>query len=1163
MGADLPPASLIRWALANGANPLADASWDDNVGLLVGVVPGRPLTIRGHLDAALWFHRRVLALAWGNPRWAAAAHLNLATVEQARRAYPQALQNARAAYQAAERAGSPEVAWRALATEGVLDARAGRLTPAVGEYGEAIHVLEGQRANAVLGNEQRLRYLEDNSWLYRQIIDVLVRRNARGDAWAALTYSERIKGRLILDLLLRGKGDRSRPQRAPSPRPLSLNAAANNNGSHIGGSRRASGRSFTLSGARLAQMEEQDETPSLSPRQVLDLLPDRHAALMEFCFSDTRLILFLLTPPAHPGSVLPVLHVFAVPRETADRLATAFQQAVSFVPEGGQPDPDYYKPAHALYEFLPAPVRAQLAGCRTLGIVPDGALWYLPFGALVSGFQGGRPHCLAQDTATFDAYSLDSLWETQQSRNRRPRPRLDFVGFGNVVAEKSEKRVLAHAGSPRSLGPTLGHSLDDPRVMPLVKQQLEASRGTYNSDGHIHGVVFVGAQVTKARYASIAGQARIVQIMSHGIFDSANPLASYLRLSPSPMTGRLSAADILRTPLRNELLILAACETGRGPATAGEGLIGMTWAAARAGCPSTLASQWQIPFDSTALLMRRLHALLAAQCRGTAPPLSKAEILRKAELQVLHYTDSSGQQPYNHPYFWAGFTLIGDGGTLDRRWVALAAVPRAPAAPRSKAPPDGARLGDGIEVGNGSESQYTQEAYASPGDIVQIKVFLGNTGNSVGRRPLIYFHRDARLSYIPKSSVEYTKQDNVNIEVPVPDSYIKFTKGGMSFAFGDMAPRPEAGLYLTFQLRVSEHARFAKDRQGNLAERLPVSAKCTFLGHVAFTGSAVVFIRRPRLGLGLVQAKLRMEAMSVTSPARWYSGEGGDPPAAVVPGDLVDFRSVVINQGTEAISGGRVRVYLPRWMTFAGKTRVYDDYSPKGRDMSGRALVTRGLPLPLLKPGNSHAATVTFRARVENSASFRDGAIRTVTGDSVFFWEAGRALTASGAGGVVQQGAVLANGEARVSICARRGLNVLVYDQAVAADADADPLTTSTSSQTVGENEKVKYRVLLENYSARTLRNVTVCIIPPACSSFVPNSLRFDGAHQQEYWALVKGVGIQLTDMVPGFCQELTFEVGVGDNLLDSPILRPIVQVKTSTPVPVLLYEEPVELVRP
>jgi CHAT domain-containing protein len=65
-----------------------------------------------------------------------------------------------------------------------------------------------------------------------------------------------------------------------------------------------------------------------------------------------------------------------------------------------------------------------------------------------------------------------------------------------------------------------------------------------------------------------------------------------------------------------------------------------------------LASHWAVPSKETAALTT---AMMATLYRGGAP-VSRSAALHAAQLKI------AGNPKTAHPFYWAGFTLIGDGG---------------------------------------------------------------------------------------------------------------------------------------------------------------------------------------------------------------------------------------------------------------------------------------------------------------------------------------------------------------------------------------------------------------------------------------------------------------------------------------------------------------------
>ena len=77
------------------------------------------------------------------------------------------------------------------------------------------------------------------------------------------------------------------------------------------------------------------------------------------------------------------------------------------------------------------------------------------------------------------------------------------------------------------------------------------------------------------------------------MYDDADPMYSHLVLAQKPgdrEDGLLEAREIVDLDLHADLVVLSACETGRGMFRGGEGMVGLAWAFLGAGCPATVVS---------------------------------------------------------------------------------------------------------------------------------------------------------------------------------------------------------------------------------------------------------------------------------------------------------------------------------------------------------------------------------------------------------------------------------------------------------------------------------------------------------------------------------------------------------------------------------------------
>jgi len=81
-------------------------------------------------------------------------------------------------------------------------------------------------------------------------------------------------------------------------------------------------------------------------------------------------------------------------------------------------------------------------------------------------------------------------------------------------------------------------------------------------------------------------------------------------------------------------------------------MIGLSWAMFVAGAPATVVSQWKVESASTRELMLGFHQRLMASSKTK---MTKAEALRQAALKLMRNPGAS------HPFYWAGFVLVGDG----------------------------------------------------------------------------------------------------------------------------------------------------------------------------------------------------------------------------------------------------------------------------------------------------------------------------------------------------------------------------------------------------------------------------------------------------------------------------------------------------------------------
>lgn len=133
---------------------------------------------------------------------------------------------------------------------------------------------------------------------------------------------------------------------------------------------------------------------------------------------------------------------------------------------------------------------------------------------------------------------------------------------------------------------------------------------------------------------------------------SRNPLAeSGLGLAGANEgpAGNLTAEELLGIDLSNlRLIVLSACETGRGTEITGQGVMGLRASLEAAGAHAIVMSLWKVPDASTALFMTAFYDGLWGRRMAPADALAHARATVQADPR------------FRAPIHWAAWVLAGD-----------------------------------------------------------------------------------------------------------------------------------------------------------------------------------------------------------------------------------------------------------------------------------------------------------------------------------------------------------------------------------------------------------------------------------------------------------------------------------------------------------------------
>ncbi len=368
-------------------------------------------------------------------------------------------------------------------------------------------------------------------------------------------------------------------------------------------------------------------SPGVEPADVRRALPEG-SSLLDLLENDGTLHAWLLRGDGE------VEFVKLGPASGVEPLAQRFREALE------RDDEKEWKEAGAqIRAWLEKPLAAALKDAKALYVSPDGVLATIPWGLLPDGegflierlpivcTNGGAALVLAAKTRRNEAaQGLLALGDVDYSGLDRPFPAIEQTkGEVERVAKRFQAK-FAEAPSRTLLAKDASETAFRESA-PKARFLHVATHGFFDTD-NLRVAVASGTRGLSGKTASPLDAARQEGLDVGGW----NPLLlSGLVLAPSEEgDGYLTAEELQDLDLRGvELVVLSACETGRGELAAGEGVLGLSRALAIAGARQFMLSLWKVPDAETSQLMDAFYAGLWDDS------LPAEEALRRAQLAML------------------------------------------------------------------------------------------------------------------------------------------------------------------------------------------------------------------------------------------------------------------------------------------------------------------------------------------------------------------------------------------------------------------------------------------------------------------------------------------------------------------------------------------------
>ncbi|WP_224367230.1 CHAT domain-containing tetratricopeptide repeat protein [Hyalangium versicolor] len=353
---------------------------------------------------------------------------------------------------------------------------------------------------------------------------------------------------------------------------------------------------------------------------------------------------------------------------TLDSAAARFRDALA------SSDVDYRASSQELYSLAIKPLMPLPSSVHRLFVAPDGELNLTSFAAL----HDGQRFLIESFDVTYLTSGKELLPRSQDITPSRELVVLADPDFGTPKASPSR--------TTRSM-PTSRAGLLDQSWPPLPGTRQEAMDIQQLVP---HAQLFLGREATKDRLLQLTAPG-VLHIATHGYFlEDSTPAPGSRAIGGIEPLGQNTGAQLPADPLLRsglvlgrsqevaakpgddtgsqpseslvtalelagldlwgtELVVLAACDTGRGDIKLGQGVSGLRRALVVAGAETIVMSLWKVNDETTRMLMERYYRnLLAGQGRSAA--------LRDA-MRTL-------REARPHPHFWAPFISLGRDAPL-------------------------------------------------------------------------------------------------------------------------------------------------------------------------------------------------------------------------------------------------------------------------------------------------------------------------------------------------------------------------------------------------------------------------------------------------------------------------------------------------------------------
>jgi len=356
--------------------------------------------------------------------------------------------------------------------------------------------------------------------------------------------------------------------------------------------------------------------------------------------------------------------------------------------------------ASDFYDRLFKPIEIAWKNSKDLLVVSPGPLGQIPFGILpvARTIDAGNEKTLLYDNYRqvpwlIRQLSITRLPSVSSLMTLRALPpgnplRQPFIGFGDpvfniaqlTVSDEPKRGMGGQRGVLRTRGIRKVEKADFKMTtknvmalgnlirLPDTSEEILSIAGVMQADETTSVFLRKRASEANVKNANLS-DARILAFASHGLIPGdldgleqpAIALSAPEVVDDFTEDGLLKMGEILRLNLDADWVILSACNTGAADGAGAEAVSGLGRSFFYAGTRALLVTMWSVESSSAKKLTSGLFLFQKQDPNLTRARALQTSILNLIDNEHIDY-EGSAIASYAHPFFWAPFIIVGDGG---------------------------------------------------------------------------------------------------------------------------------------------------------------------------------------------------------------------------------------------------------------------------------------------------------------------------------------------------------------------------------------------------------------------------------------------------------------------------------------------------------------------